>query len=620
MRVRNRTGIPQIAPGGSLFPPGIWCSVPGEVSWPDAIWMHTQRMGDLIGIHDSEDLLWKSNNGTHLYWLSPFSVGDGYATAAENLVHALKGQGCQIEIHQCWFREDYGLRPETLEMLRRPVQGVHRVGICMATPGEFKKLPTPYRIGLTMYEADDPLANNPEWSHDCQEVDMLIVPCEYCKGVFAEFARVPIHVTPLAIHPIYFSAQERKPKDVFKFVMYGTLTGRKAPLETLDAFRKAFPKNKYPDVRIEFKTRLKYFGWAEGQLPDIADDPRISIISDNWLPQQMFDWLLDADVMVYPSKGEGFGMPVREAIATGLPTILSNHTGHTELCKKRYAWPIPTDSIEASPLGGNWRIPNWDYLISTMRWMYNNREKAYKKGYADSQSFAREYNTEVVGKKLLDIIEGVTPERSRVRHSRIPAILKETAADHIEFLDWFTNIVPKPGPIWDMGVGEGLLAQELISRGYEVLGVVEGAEREGVIKKLQARDINICLVVYTSGDYLAPVLRRHRLQRPAACVSMGVLQQLGDKEIVSLIRTQLAISPLVFFSAPSVFYPEFYNHGARMMRNKRWLDILSPFSCDMKLYGNERFLMVQVRETVLAPGVVQRKHGRILQGIWHENR
>ena len=321
MQVRNTTGVPQIAPHHSLLPPGVLMKVPEEVNWADALWMYTHRMATLDGIYDSDQLLWKTELGTHLYWLSPFSKGDGYAVAAENMVHALIENGCQLEVHQCWFIERDGLRPKTIELLDVKPTVPHRVGLCMATPGEFRKLPTPYRIGLTMYEADKPLANLPEWAHDYEEVDMLVVPSDYCRDIFGEFVTKPIKVCPLPINPAFMTAKKREPSDTFTFVSFGTLTGRKAPLETLVAFQKAFPKANYPNVHFEFKTRLGYFGWAENMLPDI-DDSRVKIISENWYTEQMISWLHHADAMVFASKGEGFGMPPREAIATGLPTIL----------------------------------------------------------------------------------------------------------------------------------------------------------------------------------------------------------------------------------------------------------------------------------------------------------
>lgn len=623
MRIRNKTGIIQVAPKGSHLAPGVWLDVPGDVRLDDAIWMHKHRLADLTDLVDSEDYLWKSDAGTHLYWMSPFSLGDGYATAAESTVHALRSIGCIAELHQCWFLSTDGLRPDTVTLLKRQdtTKGLHRVGLCMSTPGEFKKLPTPYRIGLTMYESDDPLKNNPQWRHDCAEVDMLIVPCDYCKDVFEQFVRVPVKVAALAINPDYYIGQKRAPKDTFTFVMFGTLSGRKAPLETLTAFKTAFPIDKYPDARIVFKTRLNYFGWGENQLPSPDPDSRIQIVNGDWYTPQMLEWLLSADAMVYPSKGEGYGMPPREAIATGLPTILGNHTGHIPICDDRYTWPIPVAKIEESPLGGNWHIPDWDYMIDVMRWMYNNREETYQKGFDASVWYKRVFGTKRVASYLLKIIESANPPDSAIRQSREPRAPKETVEEHVEFFDFIESSVPKPGPIWDVGVGEGLASQELLRRGYEVIAVVHENESESARERLAARDLNLPIVVLSNGSSLLPVLRRPGRARPAACVSVGVLQNLGNREIITSLDRQLAVAPRVFFSVPSVYYPEYYREGARMMSHAHWLDILSPLACVFRAYGrDDRFFVGQARKRIDADGVVTRRRGRMLQGVWHENR
>jgi len=160
MLVRNRTGVVQVLAGaGIALPPDKWVDIP----YDQAVRLYRQRTVDMEMPEDTSDFLWKNAEGTHLYWMSPFSMGDGYATAAENMVHALVGQGLNVHIAACWFVSKYGLRVDTIEMLDRVLPGMMKVGLCMATPGEFKKIPTPYKIGLTMYEADDPLHNLPEW-------------------------------------------------------------------------------------------------------------------------------------------------------------------------------------------------------------------------------------------------------------------------------------------------------------------------------------------------------------------------------------------------------------------------------------------------------------------------
>jgi glycosyltransferase involved in cell wall biosynthesis len=619
MQIRNTTGVPQIAPNGSLLPPGILKSVPGEVSLQDAIWLHSRRMADLTNIEDSSDLLWKSEEGTHLYWLSPFSKGDGYATAADNLVHALYDLDCILEVHQCWFFDLDGLRAGTAEMLNAQSKGLHRVGLCMATPGEFKKLPTPYRIGLTMYESDDPLANMPEWRHDCADVDMLVVPSEYCKDVFSQFVDRPIRVSPLAINPVYMTAKKREPKDTFTFVMYGTLTGRKAPLETLDAFKKAFPRDRYPNVRFEFKTRLGFFGWSENQLPDPDTDDRVKIISCDWYAPQMLDWLHSADAMIFPSKGEGFGMPPREAIATGLPTVITANTGLLPICDDRYTWPVPSNKVGNSPLGGNWYIADWDYLIDVMRSMYENREATYQQGYEAAQWFAREHSPACAGRSLLDIVESVDPTTSALRHNRIPLSVQDTVEDHEAFIRCITDAVPVPGPIWDIGVGDGLLYVQLTKLGYKVTGIVDACNLDTVRSKLEARGVNSLLIACEAGTLYPPSVPNSLI--PKACVSLGVFQQLGDFEITQTIKCLFNIVDTLFISVPSVYYPGFYNTNARLMRSAQWQDILSPFAATIHEYGTgNQFYNMCIQPSITAWGPVQRRNGRILQGVWHVNR
>ena len=292
MFVRNKTGVLQTCSTHRVsLPPDVWTEVP----YSAAIHLWEQRLVD-IRPGDISDY-----SKEYIHWLSPFSMGDGYATAAENMVHALIRQGQKLHISQCWFVVRDGLDPATIELLARKPLEPALIGICMATPGEFHKLPTPCKLGITMYETDDPLETHPEWRHQCNDVDMLIVPSEYCRGVFERFVDKPIEVAPLAVNPIYYigPTYERPERETFTFVTHGTLSSRKAPLELIAAFKKAFPKEK--DVRLTLKTRNEMCGAAEHQLPDL-NDSRITIVSEDYYPQRMLQFLKDAEAYVYPSK------------------------------------------------------------------------------------------------------------------------------------------------------------------------------------------------------------------------------------------------------------------------------------------------------------------------------
>ena len=47
---------------------------------------------------------------------------------------------------------------------------------------------------------------------------------------------------------------------------------------------------------------------------------------------ELVDLFRDADVMVLPTRGEGYNLPALEAMAAGLPLIVTGHGGHRDFC------------------------------------------------------------------------------------------------------------------------------------------------------------------------------------------------------------------------------------------------------------------------------------------------
>jgi len=619
MRVRNTTAITQIAPGGSRLDPAVWLAVPTQVSYADAIWMLTRRMADINEVEDSEDLLWKQGNQTHLYWLSPFSMGDGYGTAAENMILALTKLGVNLFVRQCWFLDRTALDDITRAKLNEHITELYRVGICMATPGEFIKLPTAFRIGFTMYESSEPLKIHPEWRHDCYNVDMLVVPSEFSKEAFSSFVDVPIEVCPLALNELYIKPTRRKPKadGSFKFVCYGTLTGRKAPLELMEVFTRAFPIKQYPNVRMEFKTRLGIFGWGENMLPDITD-PRVVIHNGDWFPNQMLAWLLDADAMVFPSKGEGYALPPREAMATGLPTIFAANTGMLDFVNDKYNWSVPTHHTEDSPLGGVWHIPDWDNLADVMLNVYHNQKKSFDKAYRGAKWYASEFGPQNAAKRLVSIVNNLDPSTSSVRRLRKPSELH--IDEHQPFIDLLQRNLAPNSVIWDIGLGSQKIHRRLRDLGFQVYALVDDSDdvdTSGV--EMHAA----CNLMSEQRDGLI----RFGLPAADACIFCCNLQRFSAEEIRVLLLKALDFSNTpgssksgkVFFNVPSVYFPQFYDKRSSLMRETQWRRILKRFVYKLTPYGEDkRFFMFSVLgEDNSSAAFYVRNLGRVLQGVWH---
>ena len=59
--------------------------------------------------------------------------------------------------------------------------------------------------------------------------------------------------------------------------------------------------------------------------------------------EQMRDLLASADAFVLPTRGEGWGLPIAEAMAMALPTIVTNATGPTAYTNAENAYVIPVE-------------------------------------------------------------------------------------------------------------------------------------------------------------------------------------------------------------------------------------------------------------------------------------
>lgn len=618
MEIRNVTGQPQVL-GGVHLPPDLWLRVPEQVRLGTAMAAWNMRIAEVRVTPDDPHALWQEEDGLHLFWQSPFSLADGYGTAAENMVWALKKLGVHVHARVCWFDASKAIHAQTRALLAERIPAPMKVGVCMSTPPDFPKLPTAYRVGYTMYEADDPLHVHPEWRHGCEHADLLVVPSGYCRDVFGRFYRRRIEVAPLVVHPDFYLAKRRVPKDTFTFVSYGTLSGRKGPLETMAAFLKAFPKDTYPHVRLAFKTRLGVFGWGHHQLPPNPDPARITIHDTgyggvpDWSRGQLIDWLLGADALLFLSKGEGFGMPPREAMATGLPAIFTNHTGMAEVADARYAWPVRWKEEKDCPLGGVWRPADTDDAIDIMRYVVEHREDAYDKAVRGAEWFIREHGEEAAARRLLDVLEDIDPATAgQARPTREKAGAASVRA-HAALFDAVKGAVPNGAPVLDVGFGTGIAYLALHRAGYEVYGVVEPGRMEEAAEVLRRFKVPVRLMEMPLRELSKQALKAKGWPEMRACVSVGVMQDRSYAEIPLLVRAMVGVAP-TWFGVPSAFYPDLYADGAKQWRTLEWLDRLGAFERQATYYGKgRRYVMVQVAGEGADDG---RRYGRIIDHVW----
>ena len=168
------------------------------------------------------------------------------------------------------------------------------------------------------------------WLDGLAQADEIWVPSEYVRGMYLD-AGLPadkVAVIPNGVDLETFApapAGEREPGGPLRFLFVGGLVGRKGPDILLEAWRRAFAGRE--DVELVVKDfgaggiyrdglREPIRAWAAaGHLP------RVTLLDAELELEALADLYRSCDVFVAPYRGEGFCMPVLEAMACGLPVI-----------------------------------------------------------------------------------------------------------------------------------------------------------------------------------------------------------------------------------------------------------------------------------------------------------
>lgn len=254
------------------------------------------------------------------------------------------------------------------------------------------------------------------WTTALNHFKNIIVPCEFCKEVFQEVTKSKLHVVPLGVREDIFLYKERKINNSrpFRFLLMVSIHSlddkRKNALMGIEAFIKVFKNNS--NVELVIKTA--------GQIPQhmLYLPPNVKIISGRNTRQSLVELMHDVDCFVFPSVGEGFGLPPREAMSTGLPCILVNCSGLREISNQEINFSInPTGFQPAfydqqlgnilnngNPLFGEFSKINILDLCEMYQFCFLNQEKVIEKGKAAANFIRNNQTYDLTAKKIINII------------------------------------------------------------------------------------------------------------------------------------------------------------------------------------------------------------------------
>ncbi len=288
------------------------------------------------------------------------------------------------------------------------------------------------------------------WVRQARDVDEFWVPSRFVRDCYVA-SGVPdrkVFVVPNGVDaetfrpqaaPMTLSTQKK-----FKFLFVGGTIGRKGPDLLLQAYLEQFTAAEDVCLVIKdfggksiyagqtFETRIR----AAQALPDA---PEILYLNEELPPAALPGLYTACDCFVLPYRGEGFGLPVLEAMACGLPVIVTAGGATDDFVKDEFAWRIPAvrksigDEVSGMKLSGNgWLLePDPAALGKIMRLAFTNPEVARERGRLASrhahQKFSWKHSATIAAQRISELAAGPAAAAVPLPAKTTPAKLPPSA-------------------------------------------------------------------------------------------------------------------------------------------------------------------------------------------------
>jgi glycosyltransferase involved in cell wall biosynthesis len=320
--------------------------------------------------------------------------------------------------------------------------------------GLFRPLKPPlkaaYRIGRMMTESIHLSLIDADAIRD---VDEVWVPTEFHKTVF-EKSGIPskkLYVVPEAINVDFYSS--RTPYNSTPFIPISATKNSQRPLRFLSIFK--FESRKGWDTLLTaYWTAFKITDnveliirsykphwipgpanltiWFESFARTHFNSSTTHLPKVYWLPHELSHSELRAlyhssDAFVLPTKGEGWCLPCVEAMASGLPIIVTNFSGPTAYLDSKHSYPSYTlqplcsssDSSSSSisdsycdNTSDGMAIPNTTQLAEILSHILMEPIEAREKG-KEAQKYARaHFHPTIIGGIVMDRLHRIVRSSS----------------------------------------------------------------------------------------------------------------------------------------------------------------------------------------------------------------
>ena len=363
----------------------------------------------------------------------PFENSYGLAVANRSLGEALERHTAhRVSFHATEGPGDY--LPRSRDLADKPLAaelwersfsaGAPDVLIRNTYPPRFDRLRG--RLNLSFFFWEDSLIPADWAARFNAGYDGVLAPSRWVETVLrASGVTIPIAVVPTPVSLPEDSGEQppagpTRPGSV-RFLSIGSAFPRKGVDVLLQAYGSAFTSR--DDVVLVLKTFPNIHNRVAEMLAEMRADnpafPAVVHIDRDVTPAELLALYRGADALVQPSRAEGFGLPVVEAMLLGIPIIATAATGLADFCDGQTALVIPhrmapSRSHLAVP-GSEWAEPDPRALADLLRGFANGSLRAEAARRADTarRRVEKTFSPPEAARAAAHAIEGLHEARTR---------------------------------------------------------------------------------------------------------------------------------------------------------------------------------------------------------------
>ncbi len=358
-----------------------------------------------------------------LLWQSIMNFPTGYATSCRALVHGLEDSGIRMVYRYVyglgsvfWTEEPAETGDYLLDVVsQRAAPADPAVAVVYGQPDVFARNLGRYKIGYTMLEVD---GFPRDWVHMANGMDEIWVPSEFNRqGFLRSGLTKPVHCMPLGVDTDHFHPGIRRvanPNGEYIFLSCFEWGERKAPEILLRAFNEAFSDDEPVRLicKINNTDQTRSVRHEIQQLGLRASGGRVSYLFNLEFPYyQLATLYRSADCYVSASRGEGWNMPLMEAMACGLPAIATDWGAHQEFFHPSVGYPLrvrgTVPAVAKCPYykGFSWADPDPEHLRLLLRQVYENQDEAAALGLAASREMQEKWTWRQAARRIVTHLE-----------------------------------------------------------------------------------------------------------------------------------------------------------------------------------------------------------------------